>query len=78
MIYNIFVSTNLRSVSEIFVHKARVGVILDILSLNKVFQVIEGLATSVLELQNIHLENVHLCSQMQRKLSLPPAYQYTR
>lgn len=37
MIYNIFVSTYLRSVSEIFVHKARVGVILDILSLDKVF-----------------------------------------
>ena len=45
------------------VDKTRVGVVLDVVPLNKVLQVVERLARSVVELNHTHLEYVHLWAQ---------------
>lgn len=59
--------TNLRSVSEILIHKAWIWVVLNVFPFNEVFQMIQGLTRSVLELKNGHLKNVHLHPKIQEE-----------
>lgn len=48
------------SVPQRVFHKSRVGIVFDIMTFNEVFKVIEWGASSLLELQNVHLEYVNL------------------
>lgn len=41
-------------------HKARVGVVLDVLPLNEVLQVEQGASLPLVQLQHRHLKDVHL------------------
>jgi len=53
--------TDLWCTAYVLLDKSRVGVVLDVVSVNEVFQVVEPVfSISTLKLQNTHLEYVHL------------------